>query len=138
MAINNISFLTNKQKWLLSGIISLIALVVFSPIVVMLLGNLTSNPLVTYAGSATVGLYLLLSVLFMAIIRLLYEWVDMCSVERWRYALLTMVIALIVFAPFFNSAILLALNGGPNLGYSCLIFLIQVIIFFFIIRLTLL
>lgn len=138
MQNNNINLVSSKKKWILALITTLIAFIVFSPLMMILVGNVSDNPLVTYAGSATIGLYLVLSVLFLALVRLLYEWVEVCGVKRWKYALISMVIALIVFAPFFNSAILLAINGGPNLGYSFIVFLIQIIIFFFLIRLTLL
>ena len=135
----DLPLMTSRYKWWVALVTLILAAIVFAPAVFLLVGGassgLTGNPQVNFSGAPSVWLYLLAALFFFFLLRLLYEWVPIHPNDRWKYTVISTVLALLVFAPFLTSAIVSAVGGRPG-DYNGIIFLVELIIFFLLVRLS--
>lgn len=122
---------SRQQKWLIAFVLTGLAALLYNPQFILLLGYAPEGfgfpPQVKISGAASIGLFLVITLLFFLLTRLIFYLIPMASIEKWRYSAIFTIAALLIFAPFFTSAF----------DNSALVFLIQLIVFLLIIRLFL-
>lgn len=139
---NDVAWLPSSYRWWLAFACTLLAAIVFSPQVFIATGYVSEgfgfNPQVNLSGAPTVGLFLFLALIYFLLIRLMYEWVPLSCYDRWRYATITTVLALLLFAPFLTSIITNLVSPSGECSYSGVIFGVELVVFLLLVRLSLL
>lgn len=127
----------NQGKWWIALLITVIAMLLFSPPTVQGIGSLFegfgASPQVNYSGSPLISLFIFQSLLFLLITRLIFQLIPAYTTVRWQYAVIATIIAMLVFAPFFTSAVAMGSNGNVYTGW---LILLQGVIYLAVLRLS--
>ena len=138
----DVAWLPSSYRWWLAFVCTLLAAIVFSPQVFILTGYASEgagfNPQVNLSGAPSVGLFLFLALIYFLLVRLIYEWVPLSCYDRWRYATISTVLALLLFAPFLTSIIANLINPNGECEWTGAIFGVELIVFLLLVRLSLL
>ncbi len=118
----------NSTRWWLTLVLTLLALILFSAPLLYL--STFSYPPASTVGTGAVGPFLVISLLFLLLARLLFEVLPICNFDRWRYAVIVTILAMLIFSPFLNAIFYQLLGDSFWYGY-----LVQIIVYFLIVQL---
>lgn len=118
--------LPNSTKWWIALIVAGFSLLFYSPPIVHLLSGMFFYP--TQSGAPNISIIIFMSIVYLLIIRLLFEIIPIQDLARWRYSAIITILAIVVYSPFLTSVL------GAFIPVEA-IFLIEWVIFLFLIRL---